>query len=354
MTATVMIMAGGTGGHIFPALAVAQSLRSQGWQVRWLGGPAPSMESRIVPGHGFELVTLEFTGVRGKGLGTWLRLPWRLIKAMAASLGVLRRYRPDVVVGFGGYISFTTGLVAGLTGRPLVLHEQNAKAGSANRWLSRWAAKRLCAFPDALPHSDWIGNPLREAFLQVPPPEVRYAQRSGPLRILVVGGSLGASALNDRVPEALSLLPAHARPVVVHQSGEKHLSELTANYQQHGVTGDLRAFIDDMATEMAQADLVIARAGASTVTEVAAVGVAALFVPFPQAVDDHQTANARFLSHDQAALLVPQRELSAKRLAEVIQSLDRNQLMAIACKARSKAQRDATAQVVRACEAVRS
>ncbi|MEY4283900.1 MAG: undecaprenyldiphospho-muramoylpentapeptide beta-N-acetylglucosaminyltransferase [Betaproteobacteria bacterium] len=350
MTASVMIMAGGTGGHIFPALAVAEALRSQGWQVRWLGGPAPSMESRIVPGHGFELVTLEFSGVRGKGLGTWLRLPWRMIKALWASLGVIRRYRPDVVVGFGGYISFSTGLMAGLTGCPLVLHEQNAIAGSANRWLSRWASRRLCAFPKALPNSEWVGNPLREDFLNVAEPRQRYANRTGPLRILVVGGSLGAKALNERVPAALSLLPESARPVVVHQSGEKHLPDLIAHYQEHGVNGDLRAFIDDMATELAQADVVIARAGASTVTEVAAVGVAAIFVPFPQAVDDHQTANARFLSQEDAAMLVPQRELSAERLAELILSLDRASLMEMACKARDKGQRQATAHVVRACE----
>jgi len=221
------------------------------------------MESRVVASHGFDWVALDFGGVRGKGLGTWLRLPWRLIKALYASAQVIRQRRPDVLVGFGGYISFTTGLMGALLGRPLVLHEQNAIAGTANRWLARWASKRMCAFPNALPRSEWVGNPLREAFLKVPEPQVRYAQRQGPLRILVVGGSLGATALNERVPSALALIPERERPLVVHQSGEKHLAELNRLYEQNGVQGELKAFIDDMAGEMARADLVIARSGAS-------------------------------------------------------------------------------------------
>lgn len=352
MSASVMIMAGGTGGHIFPALAVALALREKGWQVSWLGGPPPSMESRIVATHGFDWVALDFGGVRGKGLSTWLRLPWRMVKALRASAAVVRQRRPDVLVGFGGYISFTTGLMGALLGRPLVLHEQNAIAGTANRWLARWARKRLCAFPHALPRSEWVGNPLREAFLKLPPPEQRYAHRQGPLQILVVGGSLGATALNELVPHALALMPEHDRPVVVHQSGERHLAELTRLYQQHGVHGELRAFIDDMAGEMARADLIIARSGASTVTEVAAVGVAALFVPFPHAVDDHQTQNARFLADDQAAWLIPQRELTAQALSELIQNCDRQTLALMAAKAHGRAQRQATQHLVRACEEV--
>lgn len=352
MSASVMIMAGGTGGHIFPALAVAEALRQKGWQVSWLGGPPPSMESRVVASHGFDWVALDFGGVRGKGLGTWLRLPWRMIKALYASAQVIRQRKPDVLVGFGGYISFTTGLVGALLGRPLVLHEQNAIAGTANRWLARWASKRMCAFPNALPRSEWVGNPLREAFLKVPAPQVRYAQRQGPLRILVVGGSLGATALNERVPSALALIPEHERPVVVHQSGEKHLAELNRLYEQNGVQGELKAFIDDMAGEMARADLIIARSGASTVTEVAAVGVAALFVPFPHAVDDHQTRNASFLANEKAAWLVPQVELTAQALSQLMRSCDRETLSRMASKAHGMAQRDATEHLVRACEEV--
>ncbi len=352
MSASVWIMAGGTGGHIYPAMALAQALRERGWRVQWLGGPAPSMESRLVPEAGFEMLTLSMGGVRGKGLGTWLRLPLNLMRALWQSLSLLRRHRPALLVGFGGYITFATGALAALTGRPLFLHEQNAIAGTANRWLAPLARRCFTAFPKVLAKGEWIGNPLRTALLAVPEPAQRYGQRQGPLRVLVVGGSLGAQALNALVPQALALMPADQRPHVIHQTGDKHWEQAQANYQQAGVAVDLRAYIPDMATELAQADLVIARSGASTVTEVAAVGVAAAFVPFPHAIDDHQTANARFLSDAGAALLLPQHSLSPQGLAELLTQHTREDLLDRAQRARALGQREATQQLLQACEEV--
>ena len=349
-----LVMAGGTGGHIFPGLAVAQGLRERGWRVHWLGAPPPSMESRLVPPQGFAFEAVQFGGVRGKGWASWIGLPMRLIKAFWQSLQVVRRLRPDVVVGLGGYISFPGGMVGVMCGSPLVLHEQNAIAGMANRWLSRVAARVFCAFPGAIAHGEWIGNPLRASFAQQAPPASRFAGRSGPLRVLVLGGSLGAQALNEALPAALARMPEPLRPQVLHQSGERHIDSLRQAYAQAGVQAELTPFIDDTAHAMAQADVVIGRAGASTVTELAAVGVAALLVPFPHAVDDHQTHNARFLSDAQAAWLWPQTELSAERLAQWLSGLNRTDLQAMAERAHALAKPDAAARVVQACEQLRS
>ena len=349
-----LVMAGGTGGHIFPGLAVAQGLRERGWRVHWLGAPAPSMESRLVPPQGFAFETVQFGGVRGKGWASWIGLPMRLIKAFWQSLQVVRRLRPDVVVGLGGYISFPGGMMGVLCGRPLVLHEQNSIAGMAHRWLSRVAARVVCAFPGAIARGEWIGNPLRASFAQQAAPAMRFAQRSGPLRVLVLGGSLGAQALNEALPAALARMPESLRPQVLHQSGERHIDSLRQAYAQAGVPAELTPFIDDTAHAMAQADVVICRAGASTVTELAAVGVAALLVPFPHAVDDHQTHNARFLSDAQAAWLWPQTELSAERLAQWLAGLNRADLQAMAERAQQLAKPDAATQVVQACEQLRS
>ena len=349
-----LVMAGGTGGHIFPGLAVAQGLRERGWRVHWLGAPPPSMESRLVPPQGFAFEAVQFGGVRGKGWASWIGLPMRLIKAFWQSLQVVRRLRPDVVVGLGGYISFPGGMVGVMCGSPLVLHEQNAIAGMANRWLSRVAARVFCAFPGAIAHGEWIGNPLRASFAQQAPAAARFAGRSGPLRVLVLGGSLGAQALNEALPAALARMPEPLRPQVLHQSGERHIDSLRQAYVQAGVQAELTPFIDDTAHAMAQADVVIGRAGASTVTELAAVGVAALLVPFPHAVDDHQTHNARFLSDAQAAWLWPQTELSAERLAQWLSGLTRTDLQAMAERAHALAKPDAAARVVQACEQLRS
>lgn len=345
---TLLVMAGGTGGHVFPGLAVARALRDEGWRVVWLGNRA-GMEATLVPKHDIPMEYIQFGGLRGKGLVTKLLLPLNLLRAFWQSLGALRRVKPDVVLGMGGYITFPAGMMASLLGRPLVLHEQNSIAGLANKVLAKVADRVLCAFPDALPHSEWTGNPVRAELADMPAPESRYDHRTGPLRILVVGGSLGAAALNDVVPKALAKLPEAQRPSVKHQAGAKQIDQLRANYAAAGVVGETVPFIDDMAAAYADADLVICRAGAMTVSEVAAAGVAALFVPFPHAVDDHQTTNAKFLSKQGAALLVPQNELSAEGLAKTIAGLSREQLKDMARAARSLAKPEATRRVAEIC-----
>lgn len=344
-----LVMAGGTGGHIFPGLALAEALRERGWRVHWLGAPA-SMEQRLVPPRGFAFEPVAFGGVRGKGLKTLALLPWRLLQAFGQSWRVVRRVRPDVVIGLGGYITFPGGLMAVLAGRPLLLHEQNSVAGLANKVLARVAKGVFSAYPNALPQAQWVGNPLRAEFLQQAPPAERFAGRSGPLRLLVVGGSLGARALNDAVPQALALIPPAQRPVVTHQSGEKQIDALRAAYAAAGVQATLTPFIQDTARAFADADVVIARAGASTVTELAAVGAAAIFVPFPHAVDDHQTHNARFLVDAGAAWLLPQNQLSAAGLARQLQALTRPELQARAERALAQRQTRAVALMVQACE----
>ena len=344
-----LVMAGGTGGHIFPGLAVAEALRGRGWRVHWLGAPG-SMESQLVPPRGFPLEPVEFSGVRGKGLVTLALLPLRLLRAFWQSLQVVRRVRPHVVVGLGGYITFPGGMMGVLLGKPLVLHEQNSVAGMANKVLAGVADRVYTAFPDVMPKARWIGNPLRAEFLRQPEPATRFAGRSGPLKLLVVGGSLGAKALNEIVPQALARIPADQRPQVIHQSGAKQIEELRANYAAAGVQAQLTPFIDDTAAAFADADLVICRAGASTVTEIAAVGAAAMFVPFPFAVDDHQTTNARFLVDAGGGWLVQQRDLTPDGLAQMLLALDRAELLRRAQAAKKMQKTEATADIVAACE----
>lgn len=344
-----LVMAGGTGGHIFPGLAVAQALIEKGWRVHWLGAP-DSMESRLVPPRGIALELVEFSGVRGKGLNAILLLPLRLSRALWQSAQVMRRVKPDVVLGLGGYISLPGGLMAALLRIPLVLHEQNSVAGMANKVLAKVASKVFTAFPHVFAKGQWVGNPLRTEFLRQRPPAERMAQRSGSLRVLVLGGSLGARALNTVVPRALALVPAHLRPVVTHQSGEKQIDELRANYAAAGVQAELTPFITDTAQAFADADLVICRAGASTVTELAAVGAAAVFVPFPAAVDDHQTHNAQFLVRQGAGTLVPQDELTPEALAQLLQQTKRSTLLEWAVQAKKLQKTQATNAVVAACE----
>jgi UDP-N-acetylglucosamine--N-acetylmuramyl-(pentapeptide) pyrophosphoryl-undecaprenol N-acetylglucosamine transferase len=344
-----LVMAGGTGGHIFPGLAVAEALRERGWRVHWLGN-AGGMEAELVPARGIPFETIDFSGVRGKGLMTLARLPLRLLKAFWQSMGVIRRVRPDVVIGLGGYITFPAGLMGAVMGKPLVLHEQNSVAGLANKVLALVADRVFIAFPGAITNAYWVGNPLRAAFLRQPEPATRFAGRSGVLRVLVVGGSLGAKALNDTVPQALALIPAEQRPQVIHQSGAKQIDALRAAYEAAGVQAELTPFIEDTASAFAQADLIICRAGASTVTEIAAVGAAAIFVPFPHAVDDHQTTNARFLSGQGAGLLLAQHEMTPERLAALLQNTDRPTLLQWAQRAHQLKKTDATQQVVSACE----
>ncbi|HQX67019.1 MAG TPA: undecaprenyldiphospho-muramoylpentapeptide beta-N-acetylglucosaminyltransferase [Ottowia sp.] len=347
-----LVMAGGTGGHIFPGLAVADALRARGWRVHWLGAPA-SMEAQLVPPRGYPFEAIDFGGVRGKGLATLALLPLRLLRAFAQSIGVIRRVKPDVLVGLGGYITFPGGLMGVALNKPLVLHEQNSVAGMANRVLASVADRVFTAFPGVLPRARqvrWVGNPLREAFTRYPDPQARFAGRSGPLRLLVVGGSLGAQALNDVVPRALALLPVGERPIVQHQSGARQIDALRANYAAAGVQAELLPFIDDMAQALAEADLVICRAGATTVTEIAAIGAAALFVPFPHAVDDHQTTNARFLVDQGAGWLVPQSQLNPEHLAKMLQNIERLALVERALKAKTMQKTQAVDEVVAACE----
>lgn len=344
-----LVMAGGTGGHIFPGLAVAEALRDAGWRVHWLGVPG-SMEHDLVPPRGFAFESVEFSGVRGKGIRTLALLPLRLLRAFWQSWQVVRRVQPDVVLGLGGYITFPGGMMASLYGKPVVLHEQNSVAGMANKMLAQVADRVFTAFPGVFKTGQWVGNPLRRAFTEQATPAQRFAGRTGPLRVLVVGGSLGAKALNDMVPKALALMPAPTRPVVTHQSGAKQIDALRANYEAAGVQADLTPFIDDTASAFAQADLVICRAGASTVTELAAVGAAALFVPFPFAVDDHQTRNAQFLVQHGGGWLVQQAELTAEALAERLSGLTRECLLDCAQKAHEQKKTNATREVVMACE----
>jgi UDP-N-acetylglucosamine--N-acetylmuramyl-(pentapeptide) pyrophosphoryl-undecaprenol N-acetylglucosamine transferase len=343
---TLLIMAGGTGGHIFPGLAVAEQARAAGWQVVWMGARG-GMEERLVPRHGYAAAWIRARAARGKGLLQKLLLPANLLFSFWESAGHIRRIRPDVVLGLGGYVAFPGGMMASLLGRPLALHEQNAIPGLANRVLAGVSDKVMVAFPDTLPRAEWTGNPVRADIAALAPPEERFRGREGPLKLLVVGGSLGAQVLNETVPRALALL--ERRPQVVHQSGEKHLEALRAHYAAAAVQGELVAFIDDMARRYAEADLVICRAGAVTIAELSAGGMAGILVPFPHAVDDHQTANARFLADRGAAILLPQRELTAERLAELIRTLDRAALLQMARNARALGKPDAARVVAQRC-----
>jgi UDP-N-acetylglucosamine--N-acetylmuramyl-(pentapeptide) pyrophosphoryl-undecaprenol N-acetylglucosamine transferase len=343
---SILIMAGGTGGHIFPGLAVAHELRAAGWDVVWMGARG-GMEERLVPPQGYRTAWIRARAARGKGLVQKLLLPANLLFSFWESARHIRRLKPSVVLGLGGYVAFPGGMMASLLNRPLALHEQNAIPGLANRVLAQVSDKVMVAFPDALKGAEWTGNPVRAAIAAIPPPEERFRARSGPLKLLVVGGSLGAQALNEALPKAISLL--REKPRVVHQAGEKHLETLKANYATAGVAGELVAFIDDMARRYAEADLVICRAGAVTVAELSAGGMASILVPFPHAVDDHQSANARFLSERGAAILIQQRELTAEKLAELIQSLDRPRLLDMAKRARALGKPDAARIVAQRC-----
>lgn len=348
---TLLVMAGGTGGHIFPGIAVAEEMVRRGWRIVWMGHP-DGMEARIVPERGYEMAWVRFSALRGKGLMRKLLLPLNLLRGFWQALVGLRRIRPDAVLGLGGYVTFPGGMMAVLLGRPLVLHEQNSVAGLANRVLSGVADKVMTGFPGALTKGEWVGNPVRAEITAVAVPEQRFAQRSGPLKVLVVGGSLGAAALNEAVPKALAAMSLERRPQVIHQAGAKQIDALRVAYAVAGVSGELLPFIDDMAARYAEADLVICRAGALTIAELAAVGAASILVPFPHAVDDHQTANAQFLAERGAAILLPQTELDPQQLATLMAGLDRARLREMAIKAREVARSDAAERVADACEAL--
>ncbi len=352
MATRITIMAGGTGGHVFPALAVAHELAARGWRVSWLGTPE-SFESHVVPAQGFELDTVAAYRLRGQGMMNRLLAPFRLLRAMGQAWQVLRRRRPQVVLGMGGFVTGPGGLVSRLMRTPLVVHEQNAIPGMTNRWLARVATRVLAAFPDSFPATVGarvIGNPVRREITAIAEPQPIAAGR--PLHLLVMGGSLGAQALNEGVPAALALLSEDQRPRVRHQAGRGKAETTHDIYKARSVEAAVTEFLDDMAEAYGWADLVVCRAGALTVSELMAAGKASVLVPFPFAVDDHQTANARFLTQAGAAQLMPQTELDPKSLSVLLHSLlsDRTRLDAMAKNAYRLAKRDATRSVADVCE----
>ncbi len=347
-----LIMAGGTGGHVFPALAVAHLLRERHCEVVWVGTHR-GLEAKVVPANGFSIEWLSVSGLRGKGILTWLLAPARLTIALLQALAIVRRRKPSVVLGVGGFVTGPGGLAAWLMRRPLLIHEQNAIAGLTNRWLARLSREVLEAFPGSFPagvRTRCIGNPVRREISALPPPDARFATRSGPIRVLVIGGSLGAARLNANVPRALALMPPDTRPEVWHQAGERGLDEARNAYSKAAVEARVDAFIDDMAAAYAWADLVICRAGALTVSELAAAGLGAILVPFPAAVDDHQTHNARFLTGIGGALLIADRDLEPQRLSSELRRLcaDRTGLLDMARRARSRSMPDAADTLTRA------
>jgi UDP-N-acetylglucosamine--N-acetylmuramyl-(pentapeptide) pyrophosphoryl-undecaprenol N-acetylglucosamine transferase len=346
-----MIMAGGTGGHIFPALSVAEHARAAGWNVVWLGSRA-GMEAGIVPAKGYPMAWIRFSGVRRSGIVRAAALPLNLLVAFWQSARAIFAHRPDVVLGMGGYVAFPGGMMASLLKRPLVIHEQNSVAGLTNRTLASVADKVLAGFPEAFGKrrkAEWTGNPVRADIAALAPPAERYAGRRGPLRVLVLGGSQGAKALNEAVPLALAQLAEGELPEVIHQAGAAHLEAVRASYANIGGSATIIPFIDDMAASYAAVDLMICRAGASTIAELAAAGLPAILVPFPYAVDDHQTHNARFLAERGGAILLPQSELTPERLAALLRSFTREKLVAMAVAARSAGKPDATRAVAEAC-----
>lgn len=351
--APVLIMAGGTGGHIFPGLAVAEELRARGVPVLWMGA-AGGLETELVPKAGIAIATLDIGGLRGKGIAAQLRAPLRIARAVLAARRMLRRSQPRSVLSMGGYAAGPGGIAAWLIGTPLLVHEQNRIPGATNRALARVARRVLTGFADAFPQSQnsiWVGNPVRATIAAILAPRERFAARSGPARLLVLGGSLGAQTLNTRLPLALAQLPLDARPQVRHQCGARHTEATQAAYANAGVEASVDAFIDDMATAYAWADLIVCRAGALTLAEIAAAGCGSVLVPYPHAVDDHQTRNADAFVGLGAALRIADGDATPQRLYEELNVLlnDRQRLLAMAEAARGLARPDAAARIAAQC-----
>jgi len=349
----IAVMAGGTGGHVFPALAVVERLREHGADVFWIGTRA-GMEARLVPGHGITMEWIGISGVRGKGLGTLAAAPWRLLRAISQAGTILRRRGPALVLGMGGFVAGPGGIAAWLQGRPLVIQEQNSVPGITNQWLARIATRTFEAFPGTFPPGRAAitsGNPVRPEIAALTPPGERLAGRSGQARLLVVGGSLGAKALNEAVPVALAQLPKEHRPLVRHQAGERTLDVARDAYAEQGVEAEVTAFIDDMAAAYGWADLVVCRAGALTIAELAAAGLPALLIPYPHAVDDHQVGNARYLVDAGAARMILQRDLTPAGLAAELAPLlaDPERRLTMADAARGQARVDAAEHIATAC-----
>lgn len=346
----VLIMAGGTGGHVFPALAVADELRARGVPIVWLG-TRNGIEARVVRQAGYQIEWLSITGLRGKNAATLLLAPARLLVACAQACRVLWQRKPGVVLGMGGFVAGPGGLMAWMMRRPLVVHEQNAVAGLTNRMLARLAGQVLQAFPQTFNNAVTVGNPVRKDIQQLPEPDMRIGGHQGALRLLVIGGSLGAVRLNEIVPQAVSLIEPEARPEIRHQTGRNNLEAARECYRQHDVDADVEAFIDDMAEAYGWADLVICRAGAMTVFELAAAGVGSILVPYPYAVDDHQTANAAYLVNAGAAIVKQQQDLNSEWLSDTINTLtqQRDRLVQMAIAARSMAKPGAANEVADRC-----
>lgn len=337
MNKKLLVMAGGTGGHVFPAIAVAQQLQQQGWEVQWLG-TADRMEAQLVPKHGIKINFIQISGLRGKGLFALLKAPFAIFRAVMQARKIIKQYQPHAVLGMGGYVSGPGGIAAKLCGVPVILHEQNAVAGLTNVWLSKIAKRTLQAFPSAFPQAEVVGNPVRQSLYAEPLPEQRYAERTGKLRLLVVGGSQGARVLNQNVPPMVARLTDKLD--VRHQVGAGNVENVTALYQKLGVDTQsavkITEFFDDMAAAYAWADLVICRSGALTVCELAAVGTPAIFVPF-QHKDRQQFLNAKYLADVGAAKIVEQADLSPEVLVNLVENLDRAMLCEMAMKAKSMA-----------------
>lgn len=357
----VLIMAGGTGGHVFPALAVAEELRVRGAQINWLG-TAQGIEARVIPAANIPLHFISVEGVRGRGIVGLVKAPFLIFYALLQSLNLIRQIKPDVVIGFGGFASGPGGLAAAFTRTPLVIHEQNAVAGTTNRLLIKFAQRTLAAFPNAFigrrkNDIHIVGNPVRQQIQQLETPAARYQERAAqqtPLRLLVLGGSLGAKAINELMPDALSHLPVNARPEVLHQAGKNHVEVTTALYMQHQVNAKVDAFIEDMAAAYAWADLVVCRAGALTVSELMMAGVASMLIPLPSAIDDHQTFNAKYLVEAGAGIALVQKDLTAAKLAALLltELADRDYLKSMAEKARALAKPNSARDVADVCEEI--
>jgi len=363
---TALIMAAGTGGHIYPGLAIAKSLAEMGVTIVWLATPS-GMAQQLVGKVGYTIETVTMSGVRGKGQLAWLVLPFNLLRAFAQSLAVLWRVKPHVVVSMGGYIAFPAGMMAVLLGKPLVVHEPGAHAGLTNRVLALIADRVLVGFPNSFaekPHNpiaralpkpqkvEWLGTPVREDITRLLPPQLRLGDRQGPFRVLVVGGSLGAKTMNDLVVAALATMDEALRPTVIHQSGEKNFDDLVATYHNANVRADVKPFIDDMAAMYAWCDVIICRAGAITVAEIASVGVASILIPLPWFVAEEQLANAKFLSDADAGVLVNQKTETAEGLAAKILSLTREKAIGMANRARALGKPDATLACAKVCAAL--
>ena len=363
MKRTILIMAAGTGGHIFPGLAIAKELELRGWDVHWMGTPW-GMENKIVGEVGYPMVNVNISGIRGKGAAAWLFLPFRILIGFLQSTVALFRIRPDVVLSLGGYVAFPGGMMAALWGKPLVVHEPGAVAGISNRFLAAVADRVIVGMDGAFERKvatgwanripkpkrvDWLGTPVREEIANVPEPAARMSGRNGPLRLLVVGGSLGAQTMNDLVLAALASMPAQRRPQVVHQAGQKLHEQLEYAYRHAHVQAEVVPFIDDMARRYAWCDVLICRSGAVTVAEIAAAGVASILFPLPWFVVDEQTANARFLSDRGAGITLEQLQTRPEQLAEILLGLDRDRLAAMAAKARALGKPDATRRCADVC-----